>query len=137
MNMPDFNLTTLCSDFVVSHFPDTEGLELADIMCMAIDEAEAFVCESLSNVTHGEIRNHLRSYFDAEDISQGYSGRVARTNYYRELCLHWAQSLNAGDMFDGELGFAVDVAVSDARMQMDDGVWPEAEAGRLRMHWIL
>ncbi len=135
--MPESDLITLCSDFVVIHFPDVIGVELADAMAMALNEAECFVGGRLHNVSDQEVRSHLRSYFDERSLSPGHSERMARTHYYRDLCSDWITNLNAQGMLDNEVDFAIDVAVSDARSQMEDGVWPEADLGRSRMFWIL
>jgi hypothetical protein len=135
--MPFPNLSFLCSDFLLEHYPDAYGEHLADLMATALWEAESLVLSTHHHLRDSDIRAHLRSFFDGFQVETGVAERVARGDWYLDLCSDWVSDLDTGDLLLMEVAIAIDLAVSDARVQMEAGRWPSSGLAMARMAWLL
>ena len=135
--MPLTDLATLCSDFIFERYPGAQGGHFADLMAAALSDAESYVLGTHHTLFDQDIRSHLRSFFDGHQVEPGLAEFVARACWYRDLCSEWVSDLDTGDLLSTEVAFAIDLAVSDARVQMEAGRWPSSGLAMARMAWLL
>ncbi|WP_370371188.1 hypothetical protein [Henriciella pelagia] len=135
--MPLSHLSNLCSDFLLENYPDAQGGHLADLMAAAMSESESLVQGTPHALTDQHVRAHLHNFFDGYQVEPGLAERRARVGWYQDLCSEWVSDLDTDPLSPVEVAFAIDIAVSDARGQMNEGRWPSGELARGRMHWLL
>src|SRR5690554_5610505 len=104
--MPLTDISILCSDFILEHYPDAHGGHLADLMAAALSETESLVSGTYHALCDRDIRSHLHTFFDGYQVEPGLAERVARACWYRDLCSSWVSDLDTGDLLSIEVVFA-------------------------------
>lgn len=135
--MGDTDLHLLSDDIVHELNPGARGEELADWKAAARREADNLVSSTSTNLTEQDIRQHLRHYLRDKGVEPGEAERMARLRWYQDLCFEWILALATEEMTDSDLIAAINMAISDAEVQMAEHRWPTGRAGRDRLHWIL
>lgn len=135
--MPYPDLTAISTDLVFDLFPGASGERLADLIATALSVAEGFVEGSPVYVTAADIRQHVRYRLQEGGCQDGAAEITARTRMLRDLCCQWAFGEDADDLLPFDVDLVVDIATSEARLQMEENRWPPGDESRARLRWLL
>lgn len=135
--MPYPDLTAISTDLVFDLFPGASGDRLADLIATALSVAESFVEGSPVYLTVTDIRQHVRYRLQEAGCQEGAAEIIARTWLFRDLCVAWVYELNTEGLVDLDVELAIEVAVDEARQQLEENRWPAREESRARLRWLL